>query len=453
MSNINPAIFKAYDIRGVYPEEINEDAVYKISLAFLDFLNKRGGLNSRQIIVGRDARSSSDDLFEAVASALTSQSFDIIDIGQVSTPLFYWALISERAAGGIMITASHNPAQYNGLKIYGEGAFPFGETSGMNEIKDLTLKEKPVAISQAPGQVIKKELLTEYLRFIKGKIDFNKIKPLKIVVDGGNGMIGPELEELFKNLSCQAEILFAEPDGAFPNHEANPIKEENLVDLKRAVKERGADLGVAFDGDADRLVFVDEKGESVRGDFITALIGQELLKTVPGQRIFYEVRSSRSVPQAIAAAGGIPVLGRPGHTLIKVQMRQEDILFGGEMSGHYFYREFGFIENSIFTMLEILKILSCEQKPLSELAAPLKKYFSSGEINFTVADADKTLADIEKNFSGAQIKKIDGITVEFPDWWFNLRKSNTEPLVRLNMEADTAALLEEKKREVTALIK
>lgn len=453
MSNINPSIFKAYDIRGVYPDEINEDVAHKIALAFLEFLNKRGGLNSRKIIVGRDARVSSDDLFEAVASALASQSFDVIDIGRVSTPLFYWALISERAAGGVMITASHNPAQYNGLKLYGEGAFPFGETSGMDEIKKLSLKEKEISVAAAMGKIEAKDLRDDYAKFIKTKIDLADLKPLKIVVDGGNGMIGPEIERLFKGWPGQLEILFGEPDGRFFNHDANPSKEENLADLKRGVKNKGADLGIAFDGDADRLAFIDEKGNSIGGDFITALIARELLKTDPGQKIFYEVRSSRTVPEAIMSAGGRPVLGRPGHTLIKAQMRQEDILFGGEQSGHYFYRDLGFIENPLLTMLEILKILSQEKKTLSELIAPLKKYFSSGEINFTVEDADRTLADIEGHFSGAAIKKIDGVTIEFPDWWFNLRKSNTEPLVRLNMEADSAALLEEKKKEVMALIK
>ncbi len=453
MSNINPLIFKAYDVRGLYPEELNEEAAFRIGQAFAVFLERRGLIGQRQIIVGRDMRLSSDDLFDALAQALASQSFDVIDIGRVSTPFFYWAVISQKSAGGIMITASHNPAQYNGLKLYGEGAFPFGAASGLEEIKALALKSKVVSIAAAPGRLQEKNLWSGYLEFIKNKVDLSRIKPLKIIVDCGNGMMGPEIEKLIGDLPLKVEILFGEPDGNFPNHEANPFKEENLIDLKKTIKAKGANLGVAFDGDGDRLSFIDETGESVRGDFITALIAQDLLKKSPGQKIFYEIRSSRVVPEIIAAAGGIAVLGRAGHTLIKTQMRQENILFGGELSGHYFYRDLGFVENSLFTMLEVLRILSVRQQSFSTLCAPLKKYFASGEINFEIADADKTLAGVEEYFSGAPIKKIDGLTVEYPEWWFNLRQSNTEPLVRLNLEANSAALLEEKKSEVMTLIK
>jgi len=451
-NNINLSIFKSYDVRGIYPDEINEEAAYKIGLAFLDFLSKKEGLSNRQIVVGRDARPSSDDLFDALAQALVGQSFDVIDIGRVSTPFFYWALISQKAAGGIMITASHNPVQYNGLKLYGEGAFPIGEGSGMGEIKRFALKDKAVPIASGPGEIKEKEMGDEYLKFIKSKVDLSKIKPLKIIVDCGNGMIGPEIEKLSKDLPGEIEILFGEPDGNFPNHEANPIKEENLIDLKRMVKEKSADFGVAFDGDGDRLNFVDEKGESVRGDLVTALIARELLKENVGQKIFYEIRTSRIVPEVIAAAGGISVLGQAGHTLIKAQMRRENILFGGELSGHYFFKELGFVDNALMALLKIMEILSAEKKMLSEIIAPFKKYYHSGEINFEAAQADKKLAEIEQHFSGGQVKKIDGLTVEYSDWWFNLRKSNTEPLVRLNMEANTPELLEEKRKELLDLM-
>ncbi len=453
MSNkINADIFKAYDIRGLYPEEINEDAVYQIGVAFLNFLNKKGKFKNRQIVVGRDKRLSSDSLFEALTQALVGQSFDVIDIGYVSTPFFYWALINQQAAGGVMITASHNPAEYNGLKLYGFEAFPFGETSGMEEIKELALAGQSASLATMPGRVVKKDLWNEYLEFLKNRSDLSKIRPLKIIADCGNGMMGPEITRFFKGLPGQLEILFGELDGTFPNHEANPIKDENLVELKKAVKEKKADLGVAFDGDGDRLVFVDETGESVRGDFITALIAQELLKVNPGQKIFYEIRSSRTVPEVIAAVGGVPVLGRAGHTLIKAQMRQEDILFGGELSGHYFFKTLGFVDSALLALLIILEIISAEQKPLSALVAPFKKYYHSGEINFKVVDADKVIEAAAQRFGDGQIKRIDGITVEYPDWWFNLRKSNTEPLVRLNLEANTPELLEQKKKEVTALL-
>ncbi|HCX27987.1 MAG TPA: phosphomannomutase/phosphoglucomutase [Candidatus Portnoybacteria bacterium] len=450
---INPKIFKAYDIRGLYPSEIDEETAYQIGQAFIGFLNKKGGLNNRQIVVGRDMRVSSDDLFEALTQSLMSRSFDVIDIGRCSTPLFYWALISERAAGGVMITASHNPRQYNGFKLYGAEAWPIGETSGMQDIKALAMKEMATPIAALPGRVVKKDIMSGYLAYVKSRIDLKKLEPFKIVADCGNGMIGPELTELLKVLPGQIRVLFSEPDGTFPNHEANPIKEENLVALKQAVKEAGADFGVAFDGDGDRLTFVDEKGESVRGDFITALIAEELLKTSPGQKIFYEIRSSRAVPEAIVAAGGMPILGRAGHTLIKMQMRREDILFGGELSGHYFFKDLGFVDSALLPLLMIWEVLGVEQKTLSAIVAPFKKYYHSGEINFSVADADKIIEAVVQRFSDGQIKRIDGITIEYPDWWFNLRKSNTEPLVRLNMEADTAELLEEKKQEIIGLIK
>ncbi len=445
-------IFKAYDIRGLYPEEIDEEAVYRISLAFLDFLPTLKGPNNRQIVVGYDCRLSSLNLFQAVSQALVSQSYDVLDLGLASTPFFYWALISQQAAGGIMITASHNPPAYNGLKLHGFNAFPLGGNTGLDKIKEIALveRQKPSAIFH--GQIKKIDIFDNYIEFLKSKINFQDFRPLKIIIDCGNGVMGPEIEKLFKGLSWEIEILYGEPDGRFPHHEANPSKEENLIDLKRRVKEKKADLGIAFDGDGDRVAFVDEKGESVRGDFITVLIAQEILKLNPGQKIFYEVRSSRIVPESILAAGGVPVLGRAGHTLIKVQMRQEDIIFGGELSGHYFFKELGFVDNPLLALFFILKILDSKKMPFSVLVSPLKKYCHSGEINFSVNDIESVLKKVEEKFSAGQIKKIDGLTVEFPNWWFNLRPSNTEPLVRLNIEAENEELLAEKKKELELLI-
>lgn len=451
MSNINPNIFKAYDIRGLYPEDINEEAAFSIAKAFVEFLRNKGELNGQPIIIGRDARNSSDSLYESVSEGLISEKVDVIDIGAVSTTLFYWAIINQKAAGGIMITASHNPAEYNGFKICRAMARSVGLDSGLAEIRELAKKERTTDLSLT-GKAWHKDLSEEYIAFVKNKISIEKIKPLKIVIDYGNGMAGAEVEKLLKFLPCSVESLFVEPDGNFPNHEANPIKEENLVALREKLLSIGADLGVAFDGDGDRIAFLDEKGELVRGDFITALIAQELLKENAGQKILYEVRSSKVLPEVISAVGGVPILGRPGHSLMKEHMRQDDILFGGELSGHYFYKDLGFIENTLFTMAEILRIVSEGQRSFSELIAPLKKYFNSGEINFGVADADQVLIKMEQEFNDAQIKKIDGLTVIYSNWWFNLRKSNTEPLVRLNLEADTDQLLEEKKKEVSSLI-
>jgi phosphomannomutase len=450
--SINSKIFKAYDVRGVYPDEINEDVAEEIGRAFIKFLVNNGEIGKRQIVVGRDTRLSSADLFEAITGGILSQEADIIDIGQVSTPLFYWAVIKTGAAGGVMITASHNPAKFNGFKFCRSDARPISADTGLGIIRELARQNQSFALSPLSGKIISQDLLVEYLDYLKTKIKTPAIKPLKLVIDCGNGVIGPEITELIKMLSCQTKVLYAEPDGEFPNHAPNPLLEENLVDLKREIKNGAADLGVVFDGDGDRAVFVDEKGETVRGDFITALIAKEILAQRPGQKILYEVRTSKIVPETITAAGGAPILGRPGHSLMKERMWQEKIAFGGELSGHYFFEELGFVDNAVFAMLYVLKILSREDKKFSEILAPLKKYWHSGEINFEVADADAVLADAEKHFGGGQIKKIDGLTVEYPDWWFNLRKSNTEPLVRLNLEANSAELMEEKREELIGLI-
>ncbi len=449
--SVNPNIFKAYDIRGIYPEEINEEAAYKIGQAFVRFLESVGEIGNRQIIVGRDARISSDDLFEALTNGITSRSADVVNIGLVSIPQFYWAIIKEGAAGGMMITASHNPAQYNGFKLCTVQARPIDIKTGLLKIKDLAETDEAVA-SISPGKVSSKNLSAEYLVYIKQKANLGKIKPFKIIIDCGNGMMGPEVKELFKDLPGQIEILFAQPDGRFPNHEANPSKEETLKTLQEKVLSSRADLGIAFDGDGDRVAFLDEKGQIVRGDFITVLIARQLLRQHRGRKIFYEIRSSRIVPEAIRESGGMPVLGRAGHSLIKNQMRQEHIFFGGELSGHYFFETLGVVDNALYAMLKILEILSEEQKPFSEIIKPFKKYCHSGEINFSVANADGLLKKIEEHFSGGQIKKIDGLTIEYPDWWFNLRKSNTEPLVRLNLEADSQELMEEKLEELKRII-
>lgn len=450
--SVNQSIFKAYDIRGVYPEEINEESVFSIAASYVEFLRNQGEMSGEAIVVGRDARVSSGDLHQALVDSLISEGADVIDIGRVSAPLFYWAIINQKAAGGIMITASHNPAQYNGLKICRAEARPIGLDSGLAEIRELAKKDRPAKLNLI-GKVIEKDLLADYLSFVKSRISLNEIKPLKIIVDFGNGMAGAEVMGLLKSLPCQVEFLFAEPDGRFPNHEANPIKEENLKELREKILSEQANLGVAFDGDGDRVAFLDEKGELVRGDFTTALIAERLLKENVGQKILFEVRSSKIVPEVIKKAGGEAILGRPGHSLMKEQMRREDILFGGELSGHYFYRDLGFIENTLFTLLEVLWILSSQAQPFSAICASLKKYYHSGEINFEVADPDKTIEVVAQKFSDGQIKKIDGITIQYADWWFNLRKSNTEPLVRLNMEADTPEKLEEKKKELIEIIK
>lgn len=445
---VNTNIFRAYDIRGIYPEEINEKITKKIGLAFVSFLNPKN------IVIGKDARSSSPVLFKSLSETIRSCGVDIIDIGFCSTPLFYWAIRSEKADGGIMISASHNPAKYNGFKLCRRQAIPISENSGIEDIKNLTLKEKILVPKKRKGKLIKKNLLTKYINFLSSKINLKNIKPMKIVVDAGNGMAGPEIKTLFKKLPIKLTELYFKPDCRFPNHEANPIKEENLIRLKKEILNKKADLGIAFDGDADRVVFLDEKAQTIRGDLITALMAEELLKKNPGQKILYEVRSSQIVKEIIEKNKGRPVLGRAGHSLIKEQMRKENILFAGELSGHYFFKKFGFVECPLFLILKILELLSREKKKISTILKPFEKYFHSGEINFQVQNKEKKIKEIKKYFQSApKILEIDGLTVQFNNWWFNLRPSNTEDLLRLNIEAKTKRLLEEKRKEIISLIK
>ncbi len=343
MNKIDPKIFKAYDIRGVYPDEIDEDTVYAISRGLIEFLTGQGEINNRQFVVGRDFRLSSGDLAEAAIQGLVNSSVDVINIGQCSTPLFYWSIINEQAAGGLMITASHNPGQFNGLKVCSGLARSISSENGLFKIRDFVSKTKNAPLSSAPGKIVEKNLLPAYIDSLKQKIDFKKIKPLKIVIDCANGVMGPEIITLFKNLPCHVEVLYAEPDGNFSNHEPDPIKEENLVALKERILLNKADLGVAFDGDGDRIIFLDEKGKSIRGDFIIVLLAKELLLENPGEKILYGVSSSRVVPESIREAKGEPVLSRTGHSLAKEKMRDQDILFGGELTGHYFFRDLGII--------------------------------------------------------------------------------------------------------------
>jgi len=444
---VNPKIFKAYDIRGIYPSEIDEEAVEKIGQAFINFLVEKQEI-VKKIVIGRDMRLSSSTLFKALVSGISAFDIEIIDIDVCSTPMFYFAIQQLGASGGMMITASHNPASYNGLKLCRENAISISGESGIYEIRDqINSIVSVTSNTNFKASLIKVNILDKYIDFILSKTQLNEIKPLKIVVDCGNGMVGPEIIKIAKKLSCQIIPLFCEPDGSFPNHEANPLKEENLTALKQKVLEEEADLGIAFDGDGDRVAFLDERGEVTRGDFITALLAKELLLEKPGQKILYEIRSSWIVREEIQKSGGIPVLSRAGHAPIKDKMRSENILFGGEFSGHYFFKDLGFVDNALMAMLKILEIISKENKSFSATLAPLNKYYASGEINFEIRDKDAKINELEKTYKNRakNIMHLDGLTMEFDDWWFNLRPSNTEPVLRLNLEAKNLDSLKEKK--------
>lgn len=446
--SINSSIFKAYDIRGIYPQDLNEETAYLVGRAMVKITG------AKTVVVGHDARFSSDSLVKAVIKGITEQGADAIDIGLVTTPMLNFAVAEYKEhEAGIMVTASHNPKDYNGLKLCYENALPIGESTGMVELKNLVMDGKFSDVSNR-GKIIKKEILDEYIKKVLSLVDLEKIKPLKVVVDTANAVGSIPLPEIFKRIPCKIIPLYFELDGSFPNHEANPLKEETLEDLKKKVLEEGANLGVAIDGDADRIGFVDEKGQTVRADLILTLIAQQLLKNKTSEKILYDVRSSRIVKEVVEAAGGRAEMCRVGHALIKKQMWDNGAFFAGEFSSHFYYRDFYNVESGDLTMLKLLEIISQSGKSFSEIVAPLLRYYHSGEINFKVSDKEGKIKELEEKYSAvaSEVSHLDGIRLDFPDWWFNVRPSNTEPLLRLNLEAKTKELMEEKKKELTEII-
>ena len=440
---IGIGIFKAYDVRGIFPDELNEEIAYKIGRAFVVFLKVK------EVLVGRDGRLSSPELFEALAKGITDQGANVVDIGLCSTPMFYFG--AAKAKASIMVTASHNPKEYNGFKFCRENAIPISEATGIRDIEKLVEKnefEEP----EKKGGVVKKEIMED---FIKHNISFVKTdKKFKIVVDAGNGMGSFTFPKIFKKLPFEFIPLYCEMDFNFPNHEPNPLKYETLKDLQKKVIEEKAEVGIALDGDGDRCLLIDEKGNIVRCDLTTALIGKELLKSRPGSKILYDLRSSKIVPEFIEANGGKAIMCRVGHSFIKKQMRDEDAIFAGELSGHFYYKDSFFTESSFITLAVTLNMLAGENKPLSGLVEPLKKYFQSGEINSEVADKEAKIKEIEEKFKDAEkILHLDGLSVYYKEWWFNVRPSNTEPLVRLNLEANTKESMEQKRDEILKLIR
>jgi phosphomannomutase len=444
---INPEIFKAYDIRGIYPEEINEEVVYNIGRALVEYLN------SKKIVIGRDIRNSSDELSEALIKGIAEGGADVIDIGIATTPMIYYASGKLEVNAGVIITASHNPAEYNGMKLCLKGAVPIGEGSGMEEIKELALRGDFSKVEKQ-GEVIENNSLKEdYKNYLTG---FYKkgLGQNKIVIDFANAM-GIEEKDVLEKFSEDLDLtyLYDNFDGNFPNHEANPLKTETLEDLQKKVLEVQADLGIAYDGDADRVGFVDEKGEVVPMDYVTALISKEILKKNPGELILIDLRSSNAVRKVIEEAGGKVKHCRVGHSLIKAQMRRDGAIFAGELSGHYFFEENFKAEMTVLAVIMILNLLNETGKTMSELTADLKRYYHSGEINSDVQDPQKVFDELKKKYSSGKINELDGIRIDFEDWWFNVRASNTEPKIRLNLEAKSKELMEEKKIEVLNIVR
>lgn len=448
---INPNIFRAYDIRGIYPDDINEDAAYKIGRAFVRFLRNDQqvhGAMAPKIVIGRDARPSSPGLFTRFSQGVLEEGADIIDIGLSSTPLFYFSVNIEKANGGAMITASHMPHPYNGLKLTRERAFPVSGETGIKKIQGI-IENVTFEESNIKGGMIKKDFLKDYINFITKDI---KTKNLKIVADTGNGMAGLILPGIFEKLKISYVPLYFEPDGSFPNHEANPIKDETLEDLKRTIIQQKADLGVAFDGDGDRVRFVTHYGEALKGDLITALLAEYFLKNNPGAKILYNVGSSRIVRETIEKNGGVPVRSRVGHSFVKQLMDEKRVLFGGEVTGHYYFQKTFNRESAVLAMLYIVQLITQENKSLAELINPFKKYFISPEINFTVKDIDKKIEEIKDKYSDGRADYLDGLTVEYSDWWFNVRPSQNDPVLRLNLEANSKELFDQKLKELKGII-
>jgi phosphomannomutase len=442
-----PNIFKSYDVRGIYPTEINEELAYAIGRAFVEHLH----LTS--IVVGRDMRPSGVALFEAFARGATEMGADVTDIGLVSTDALYFAVGKYGFAGGVMITASHNPAMYNGMKFTRERAQAISLETGLAAIRDQIASGIYAAPAAVPGTIGERDVLEAFAAHCLSFVDPKAVKPFKIAIDAGNGMAGLTVPYVFKHLACDVTALFFELDGTFPNHPASPLEPENMVDLQRAVLEYGCDLGVAFDGDADRMFIVDEKGALVGGDIVTALVGINTLKRYPGAKILYNLICSRSVPEAIEGAGGTPIRSQVGHSLIKATMREEDIVFGGEHSGHFYFRDNWFADSGMIALLQCLEVFSDADRPVSDVVAPLDGRSRSGEINSRVADIPKKLNDLRARYEDAHIDELDGITIAYADWWMNVRPSNTEPLLRLNVEGDTRELMERHRDEALALIR
>ena len=440
------SIFKAYDIRGTYPDQLNEELARRIGLAAARVF---GATEGQAIVTGRDARTAAPAMQRALNDGLTAAGANVIDIGRCVTPLSYFACGRLKSQGAVQCTASHNPAGYSGFKLSREGARPVSYDTGISEIEKRVAAAEP-APAAAPGSVEQVDLWPEYKQWL---LSFVKDIPrLKIVVDTGNGVAGVRMPELIAALGCDLVGLYLEPDGTFPNHEPDPLKAENMRDLQAAVREHGADLGVAFDGDGDRIMFVDDRAEIVPSDHMTAVLARDFLADSPGAAIAYDLRSSWIVPEEIEKAGGRPVQSRVGHSFIKALMREQDVLFAGELSGHYYFRDAFFTDNAEMALIRVLNHLGRTGHRLSDVVSEFKRYHASGEINFEVADKDAILARIEERFHEAEIEKLDGITVRFADWWFNVRASNTEPVLRLNLEAKTSAGLKSGLEQAKAVI-
>jgi phosphomannomutase len=443
----DPKVFKAYDVRGLYPSELDEEGAYAIGRAFVE------EFEPKTIAVGRDVRLSSPAMAAAMTRGAVDGGAEVLDLGLVGTEMVYFAVGDRELDGGIMVTASHNPKDYTGAKIVRAGALPVGGDSGLMAIRDRATRgfDDPLG----GGSVRELDIWPDYVERVLSFVDVAAIKPLKVVIDAANGMAGVMLPPVLEHLPIEAVRHYFEPDGTFPNHEPNPLLPENREFIVERTTSEGADFGVAFDGDADRCFFVDDEGNFVPGDFVTALFAESVLEKEPGSKIIYDVRASWAVPETIEHAGGTPLINRVGHAFIKQRMREVGAVFGGEVSGHYYFRGFSQADSGVIPFLLMLELVSKKGQKLSEILRPFSdRYFLTGELNTPVPDVDAKLQELEQRFAGdGEVSHLDGVSVDADDWHFNVRPSNTEPLLRLNLEARSEELMERKRDEVLDVIR
>jgi phosphomannomutase len=448
---VDPAIFKAYDVRGVYPAEVNEETARAIGAGFVAYLH------AKRVAVGRDMRLSSPALAAAFVDGATSQGADVTDYGMIATDMLYFAVARDGHDGGVQITASHNPKQYNGMKMVRREAFPLSGDEGLAEIREMIADDSIPAPARRRGAVTTKNALDEYVDHVMSFIDPSIVRPFNVVLDAGSGMGGLVAPRLFDRLPCRTTRLCFDIDGRFPNHEANPLIAENRRDIVDRVIAEKADVGIAWDGDADRCFFIDGTGDFVSGDFITALLAEAFLLKNPGASIIYDLRASYAVKDIVGRYGGTAMMNRVGHAFFKRRMRETNAIFGGEVTGHYYFRDNFFADNGFIPAILILELMSKKGQPLRDLLQPLaSRYFISGEINTKLPSmtvVPEKLDQIAARYSDGHQYKLDGLSVEYPEWHFNVRPSNTEPLLRLNLEATTPELMAQKRDELVGLIR
>ncbi len=451
MANIEPSIFKAYDVRGIHPHQIDADAAHRIGRAFVAYLG------AQRIAVGRDMRIAAPEIAGAFIEGALAQGADVTDFGLVGTDMLYYGVARDGFDGGAEITASHNPKEYIGMKLVRAQALPLSGDAGIGDIRDMVLQDTIPVPTGSPGTRTEAVLLDDYVDHVLSFIDLAAIKPFNLVLDAGSGMAGLMAPPLFDRLPCKTTRLCFDVDGTFPSHEANPLIEENRRDIVERVIAERSDAGIAWDGDADRCFFIDGDGEFVAGDFITALLAEAFLRKTPGAKIVYDVRASLAVPHTVAAFDGTALINRVGHAFFKKRMREEDAVFGGEVTGHYYFRDNFFADNGLIPALLLLELMSVREASLSELLAPLRlQYFLSGEINSEMPDmaaVARTIDRLSTRYCDARISRLDGVSVDYDTWRFNVRPSNTEPLLRLNLEATTEAEMAARRDEVIACLR